>query len=63
MQELVERNKKIKSMRFEEHMTLKEIGDIYGVTRERIRQIVGNSGSLKELIEHQKTQPETQSPE
>lgn len=31
-------------LRNEEMMTLQEIGNIYGVSRERVRQIVGNSG-------------------
>lgn len=60
MQKLVERNEEIKSLRFDDHLTLKEIGDIYGVSRERIRQIVGNTGSLKELTKRQKSKPETE---
>lgn len=30
-------------MRFEKRMTLQEIGDTFGISRERVRQIVGNS--------------------
>lgn len=32
--------------------SLKEIGDIYGVTRERVRQIIGNTGAvMREIFE------------
>ncbi len=38
------RNKEMKRLRFEEHLTLQEIADKFGITRERVRQIIGNSG-------------------
>lgn len=34
----------IQNMRFVQNRTLKEIGDHYGITRERVRQILGNTG-------------------
>jgi hypothetical protein len=34
------------SMRFDKGLTLAEIGKIYSLTRERVRQIVGNSGHI-----------------
>lgn len=42
---LVERNAEIKRLRVEEGKTLQEIADIFGVTRERIRQLIPNTGS------------------
>lgn len=51
MEELDERQKEILRMRFgigrDDDMTLEEIGQIYGVTRERIRQI--EAKALKKL--------------
>lgn len=39
-------------LRFEERKTLREIGEKYGITRERVRQIIGNTGRvLSEDIE------------
>lgn len=43
--ELVERNKEIKRLRLEEGKSLQEIAEIYGVSRERIRQIVPDTGN------------------
>lgn len=31
-------------LRFEERLSMREIGDKYGVSRERIRQVIGNTG-------------------
>lgn len=42
--ELDERKKEMLRLRYAELWTLKEIGDKYGITRERVRQIVGSSG-------------------
>jgi len=39
------RKKQIISMRFEKNMTLQEIGNYWKITREMVRQIVGNSGA------------------
>lgn len=33
----------------EAHMTLQKIADMYGVSRERIRQIIGNTGHIKKI--------------
>jgi predicted DNA-binding protein YlxM (UPF0122 family) len=38
------RNDEIKKLRFEENWTLQEIANKYDISRERVRQIVGNSG-------------------
>jgi hypothetical protein len=43
--ELTERNEEIKRLRFEEGKTLQEISELFGVSRERIRQIVPDTGS------------------
>jgi len=40
------RNKEIKKLRLEEGWTLQRIGDKYNITRERVRQIVGNTGYI-----------------
>lgn len=42
-----ERTQEIRNLRFQEHMTLREIGNIYGLTRERVRQILGDTGGHK----------------
>lgn len=36
---LTDREQRIMEMRYREHMTLEDIGKVYGVTRERIRQV------------------------
>jgi len=40
-----ERVEEMKILRFQENWTLKEIGKKYGITRERVRQLIGNSGA------------------
>ena len=40
------RTKKMIRMRFGELKTLQEIGDEFGITRERVRQILGNTGYI-----------------
>lgn len=40
------RKDEMKRLRFEEFKTLQEIADIYNLSRERVRQIVGNTGSF-----------------
>ena len=47
MQTGIQRVKAIKSLRFNNKKSLREIGEIYGISRERVRQIVGNSGKHK----------------
>jgi len=34
-------------LRYEKKWTLKRIGEHYGITRERVRQIIGNTGGLR----------------
>ena len=34
-------------LRTEEHLTLQQIANRYGITRERVRQIIGNTGHMK----------------
>lgn len=38
------RNKEMLRLRNEKRMSLQEIANIYGITRERVRQIIGNTG-------------------
>ena len=40
----VDRNKEMHRLRFEELLTLSQIGEKFGVTRERVRQIIGDTG-------------------
>jgi len=40
------RTREMIRMRFGELMTLQEIGDEFGITRERVRQILGNTGRI-----------------
>jgi hypothetical protein len=42
--ELVDRNKEIVRLRVEEKLSYQKIGDIFGTSRERIRQILSNKG-------------------
>lgn len=42
--ELEERKTEMERLRFVENWTIEAIGDKYGVSRERVRQIIGNSG-------------------
>lgn len=44
MNEFSERNQEIKNLRFIKGLSLQSIGDKYGITRERVRQIIGNTG-------------------
>lgn len=44
--EMVERNDRIRSMRLEGRMSLQSIANLYGISRERVRQIAGNSGNV-----------------
>ena len=39
-----ERKAEMLRLRFEEKWTLSEIGELFGVTKERVRQIIGNTG-------------------
>jgi len=34
-------------LRTEERLTLQQIANRYGITRERVRQIIGNTGHMK----------------
>ena len=36
------RRETMRSMRLDDNMTLREIGEVFGISRERVRQIVGN---------------------
>lgn len=54
-----ERNKDIKMLREEKFWTLEQIAELYGISRERVRQILGNTGRgfirrkrEKEIQEH-----------
>ena len=42
--EIADRDKEIERLRFEEGLTLQEIGDRFDISRERVRQVVGNTG-------------------
>lgn len=37
----------MKRLRFEEHWSLQRIATKYGISRERVRQILGNTGFIK----------------
>jgi DNA-binding transcriptional regulator LsrR (DeoR family) len=41
----LERINEMKRLRFVEEWTLQQIADKYGISRERVRQLIGNSGS------------------
>jgi DNA-binding CsgD family transcriptional regulator len=43
---LTKRDKEINRLRHEEGLRLRDIGDQYGISRERVRQICGNTGHL-----------------
>jgi hypothetical protein len=43
-EELKERNEEIRRLRLEEYWMLEDIGDKFGISRERVRQIIGNTG-------------------
>ena len=43
---LKKRNAEIHRLRMEEHWTLQDIADLYDLTRERVRQILGNTGHM-----------------
>lgn len=45
-EEREERLKEMKRLRFEERWTLQQIGIKFGITRERVRQLIGNTGRL-----------------
>lgn len=47
MPEKTERNEQIRHQRYIEGMTLEEIGVIHGITRERVRQIVPDTGNYR----------------
>ena len=57
---LIERNKEIVRLKLDEHWTLQKIGDKYGITRERVRQILVQLANeayathIKNLIPHNK---------
>lgn len=44
--EKTDRNAEMKRLRYEEFWTEQKIGNHFGVTRERVRQVVGNSGHI-----------------
>lgn len=44
--DISKRDEEMKRLRLEEGMRLQDIADIYDLTRERVRQIVGNTGFL-----------------
>ena len=48
--EKIDRNDEIRRLRYKEGMTPIEIAERFGVSRERVRQIVGNSGRLRHLV-------------
>lgn len=41
---LQKRNEDMAMLRFRDGLTLRKIGEIYGITRERVSQIIGNTG-------------------
>ena len=41
-----ERKEVLLKLRLENKLTLQEIGDLFGITRERVRQIIGNTGFI-----------------
>lgn len=46
------RREKMMQLRFDERLTLAEIGQEFGISRERVRQIIGNTGYvLSEVLE------------
>jgi DNA-directed RNA polymerase sigma subunit (sigma70/sigma32) len=45
--EAIERIEEMKRLRFEEKWTLQQIADKYGICRERVRQLIGNTGRLE----------------
>ena len=47
--EKTERNSEMLRLYIEEHMTLETIGDLFGVTRERVRQIVSRAGVTRDV--------------
>ncbi len=60
MKAKTERNQEMYKMRYVDGMTLNEIGKVKGISRERVRQIIGNTGRefrsnwTKELIQSRK---------
>lgn len=42
----MDRVQEMRRMRFEDNSTLQEIADKYGISRERVRQLIGNSGRV-----------------
>ncbi len=49
-----ERNKLICDYRINQNRTLQEIGHIYGLTRERVRQILEEKGIVRNRLDKQK---------
>ena len=43
------RTKEMIRLRFGELKTLQEIGDVFGISRERVRQIIGNTGNIVDI--------------
>lgn len=43
MSKLTERNQEMMRLRYQEHWTLQDIGDKYGVSKERVRQLTGTN--------------------
>lgn len=48
------RNQELEKLRFEEGWTLQAIGDKYDISRERVRQILGNSGYVAHELRNEK---------
>lgn len=55
----LQRLAKIKELRFEQSYTLQQIADVYNISRERVRQLIGNTGKgivkqkrRKMILEH-----------
>jgi DNA-directed RNA polymerase sigma subunit (sigma70/sigma32) len=46
-QEELDRIALMKKYRFEKKWTLQAIGEMFGVTKERVRQLIGNTGHMK----------------
>jgi len=48
------RNNEMRRMRYDKKLTLQEIANYFGVTRERVRQVVGNSAEIRDQVIQEK---------